>query len=81
MSNGAAENIDKTFKLGLKKVIQENINMSMSSIINKYLLFYRNSKHITTGKTPSEIIFKRQVRTRFDKIKIWIKVRKPLRDR
>ncbi|XP_008182275.1 uncharacterized protein K02A2.6-like [Acyrthosiphon pisum] len=67
-SNGAAENAVKSFKLSFKKIIKES-KMSVHSAIQKYLFFYRNSEHSTTGYTPSKLMFKRNVRTRFDRIR------------
>jgi len=43
--------------------------MSVHSAIQKYLFFYRNSEHSTTGYTPSKLMFKQNVRTRFDRIR------------
>ncbi|KAL4132432.1 hypothetical protein QTP88_009584 [Uroleucon formosanum] len=66
--NGAAENAVKNFKLSFKKIIKES-KISVYSAIQKYLFFYRNSEHSTTGYTPSKLMFKRNVTTRFDRIR------------
>lgn len=62
-SNGAAENAVKTFKLAIKKIVNENNNFSMHTCLQKYLFAYGNSPHCTTGKKPSEVIFKGCVKT------------------
>ncbi|KAL4142333.1 hypothetical protein QTP88_004814 [Uroleucon formosanum] len=66
-SNSTAENAIKNFKLSFKKIIKES-KISVHSAIQKYLFFYRNSEHSTIGYTPSNLMFKRNVRTRFDRI-------------
>lgn len=40
-SNGAAENMVKSFMLGLKKIMHANPNYSKSTALNKYLLYYK----------------------------------------
>lgn len=41
----------------------------MHTCLQKYLFAYRNSPHCTTGKKPSEVIFKGCVKTRFDHLR------------
>ncbi|CAI6350440.1 unnamed protein product [Macrosiphum euphorbiae] len=60
-SNGSVENTEKSFKLGLKKILMSNPTLSLRSAINKYLLNYRNSQHPTTGYAPAELIFGKKV--------------------
>ena len=61
-SNGLAENFVKTFKNSMSKSkggeIQEKID--------KFLFRYRITPHSTTGKSPTELLLKRKVRTVFD---------------
>lgn len=37
--------------------------------INRFLGDYRNTEHCTTERTPSYLMFKRELRTRFDLLK------------
>lgn len=58
-------------KIELNKIInanicnQEEINISLS----KYLMHYRNVEHFSTGKKPSEIMFKHKLIMRKDLVK------------
>ena len=60
-SNGLAENFVKTVKQALDK---GDKLLSMESKIAKFLAFYRNTPHVTTGKTPAELLLRRLPRTR-----------------
>lgn len=75
-TNGFAENAVKSFKQGIKKCLMDVINqhVSFQTIVNRYLFHYRNSVHITTGCTPSSLIFKHHIRTRFDLLSVYNKV-------
>ncbi|KAK9709878.1 hypothetical protein QE152_g26371 [Popillia japonica] len=55
-SNGAAENLVKSVKLGLQKAFNDvnNADVSLNCILARYLLDYRSSVHCTTNKTPAE---------------------------
>ena len=70
-TNGLAENAVKNFKYSLNKLLktQVNCNVSLETLMNRYLFHYRNSVHVTTGVTPSSLIFKNKVRTRLDLLK------------
>ncbi|KAJ8926482.1 hypothetical protein NQ314_021149 [Rhamnusium bicolor] len=67
-TNGFAENSVKSIKNGLKKAIMDDTNSgaSFETLLNRYLFHYRNSVHMTTGVTPSSLIFKHKIRTRLD---------------
>lgn len=54
-SNGAAENTVKTFKLRLKKILDNNKEISIQSVLCKYLFYYKNTVYTTTYKTPKKI--------------------------
>lgn len=63
-TNSAAENFVSTFKFKVSKVIKGG--KTPDSAINLFLFDYRNIEHCTTGKTPSQLMYKRDMRTRFD---------------
>lgn len=63
-SNGAAENAVGNFKDKINKMLSEG--QSLEEATARYLLDYRTSDHITTGKPPSELQLGRKLRTRFD---------------
>lgn len=66
-SNGAAENMVKTFKTSLKKYISENQHkFSFGNLLSKFLFSYRNTPHCSTGECPSKLMFNRKVKTRLD---------------
>lgn len=64
-SNGLAERTVQSLKLALKK--QES--GSLKEKVSKFLLAYRTTPHSTTGCTPAELLFGRQIRTRFTLLK------------
>lgn len=39
---------------------------SLDSAVNKFLIDYRNTEHMTMGKTPSFLMYNRNLRTRYD---------------
>ena len=43
-------------------------SLSVESRIAKFLATYRNTPHVTTGKTPAELLLKRSPRTRLSLI-------------
>ena len=63
-SNGEAERFVQTFKAALRKADQKGLQLALT----QFLLRYRTTPHPATGKTPAELIFGRQVRTRLDLI-------------
>ena len=64
-TNGLAENMVKTFKMFLKTTEGGDIQKKL----DQFLFKYRNTPHVTTGVTPSELMFGRKVRTVFDLLK------------
>ena len=64
-SNGLAERAVQTVKRGLKKVSSGDINARLARV----LFTYRITPQSTTGLTPSELMFGRQLRTRLDLVK------------
>ena len=64
-TTGLAERAVQTVKKGLKK----NKNGSLSSKLAKLLISYRAAPRSTTGESPSQLLFGRQIRTRLDLIK------------
>ncbi|XP_044764458.1 uncharacterized protein K02A2.6-like [Coccinella septempunctata] len=65
-SNGAAENSVKTIKNCLKRSFSEGTPVDTNTILSRFLLDYRTTKHTTTGVSPSQLMFGRNIRTRFD---------------
>jgi len=63
-TNGAAENFVKTFKDKVDKIVSDG--KSLEYAINLFLFDYRSTEHLTTGKTPSSLMYNREIRTRFD---------------
>ncbi len=64
-SNGLAERAVQIVKRGLKKVTSGDIGARLA----KVLFTYRITQQSTTGLTPSELMFGRQLRTRLDLVK------------
>ena len=61
-SNGLAENMVRSVKKSLKRMGGEKI--PLKSKINKFLLHYRTTPHTTTGISPANGMFGRQLRGR-----------------
>lgn len=70
-SNGLAENIVKTTKNKLISAISDPLNkdLTLSTLLARFLLTYRNTPHCTTGESPAEMMFGRKLRIRLDLIK------------
>lgn len=66
--NGAAENALKDVKNSLKHFLGRNKTLDINSALNNFLLDYRNTKHSTTGVSPSMLMFGRDLHTRFSSI-------------
>ena len=62
--NGAAENFVGTFKDKVSKIVQGKINVSTA--ITQFLFDYHSTPHCTTGKSPAFLLYKREIKSRFD---------------
>ena len=49
-SNGAAERTVQTFKSAMRKILIESNNVSIKTLISRFLFSYRNTPHTETGK-------------------------------
>nr|CAH7743181.1 unnamed protein product [Callosobruchus chinensis] len=63
-TNGQAERYVQTLKKALRTVKFNNYNKNLE--LCKFLLQYRRTPHIVTKKSPSELMFGRQIRSRLD---------------
>ncbi|XP_031785932.1 uncharacterized protein K02A2.6 [Nasonia vitripennis] len=61
-TNGAAENLVKTFKRKLKAIVQSS-KVDVKIAIQMFLFSYRTTKHATTNETPANLLFKRELKT------------------
>ncbi|XP_049886596.1 uncharacterized protein K02A2.6-like isoform X1 [Pectinophora gossypiella] len=66
-SNGAAENAVKICKRAIKKALKQGVDVDIA--LNRFLLAYRNTEHISTGESPAKLLQGRALRMRLDKIK------------
>ncbi|KOB68760.1 Gag-pol polyprotein [Operophtera brumata] len=66
-SNGAAESTVKIIKSCLKKAMIEREDLQLA--LDKFLLYYRSTPHSLTGKTPSQLLLGRNIRTHYDVIR------------
>ena len=62
-SNGLAENMVKTLKQALRKN-KFTKNATIETHIARFLTSYRNTRHSTTMRTPTELLLNRSPRTR-----------------
>ena len=60
-SNGQAERMVRTFKESLATMKQGDLQIKLDRLLYKY----RIMPHSTTGKTPAELMFNREIRTPF----------------
>lgn len=68
-TNGQAENFVKTIKKSLIASFKDNPGVEFETILNRFLIDYRNSKHCTTGESPAKLFFGRSLKTRFSLLK------------
>lgn len=60
-TNGEAERFVQSFKTGMRTGTGD-----LQIMLCKFLMHYRSSPHVSTGKTPAELMFNRNIRTRLD---------------
>nr|XP_046478620.1 uncharacterized protein K02A2.6-like [Neodiprion pinetum] len=63
-SNGAAENLVRSFKRKLKIMLKNG--KTAQEAVDAFLFEYRSTQHCTTGETPAKLMLGRQIRTKFD---------------
>ena len=63
-SNGFAERYVCTFNETMKKMV--NVKGSVETKLSRFLLSYRTTPQLTTGKTPGELLMNRKLKTRLD---------------
>uniref|UniRef100_A0A0A9X8H3 RNA-directed DNA polymerase n=2 Tax=Lygus hesperus TaxID=30085 RepID=A0A0A9X8H3_LYGHE len=69
-TNGAAENAVRTVKRAIYAAIGKiNEDEALDMVLQRFLLDYRNTKHITTGISPAEALLGRNLRSRLDLIR------------
>ena len=61
-SNGLAERSVQSVKEGINKMTTGSLDTKLA----RFLFKYRNTRHYTTGKSPTELLFGRKVRTHLD---------------
>lgn len=66
-TNGAAGNFIQTFKAKVSKIEKEG--ETVENAVNMFLYDYRNFPHYTTGRSPANLVYNRNLRTRFDQLK------------
>ncbi len=72
-SNGQAERMVRTFKEALKNLKMGDIQTKVDRLLYKY----RIMPHSSTGKSPAEMMFQRQIRTPFHLLKPGSQVTEP----
>ncbi|KAL7296546.1 hypothetical protein TKK_0009979 [Trichogramma kaykai] len=65
--NGSAENFVGTFKDKVSKIVKGG--KGLEEAINIFFFDYRSILHSSTGKSPAFLLYKRELRTRFDKLR------------
>ena len=63
-SNGLVERMVKAFKNGIKKSSKGTVDLKIA----RFFFHYRVMPHSTTGMSPSELVFSRQLNTHFDSL-------------
>ncbi|RVE45154.1 hypothetical protein evm_010177 [Chilo suppressalis] len=66
-TNGLAEKLVRTFKSRMSSSTNESDGLRAR--LNKFLLSYRTTPHSTTGKTPAQLMFGRQIHIVLDNIR------------
>ena len=68
-SNGQVERVVQILKTVLLKHTLDKSGVSQRQRLQSFLLTYRTTPHATTGRTPAELLLKRQLRTRLTLLK------------
>ena len=66
LSNGMAERSVQNFKNAKKKIIERKQCLNLNTTIYRFLLHYRSTPQIATGKSPAELLFNRKINTRLN---------------
>uniref|UniRef100_A0A0N5BZV4 RNA-directed DNA polymerase n=1 Tax=Strongyloides papillosus TaxID=174720 RepID=A0A0N5BZV4_STREA len=67
MSNGECERLVKTFKLSMKKLV--DTGLSLDEALDRFLMNFRITPHGKEKESPSELLFKRRIRTNLDALR------------
>ncbi|KAJ8034491.1 hypothetical protein HOLleu_21353 [Holothuria leucospilota] len=65
-ANGQVERMNKVFLKLIRASVVEGKDWRKE--LTNFLLIYRSSPHITTGLSPAEMLFKRQIRTKLPQV-------------
>lgn len=68
-TNGQAENSVKTVKKSITATLEEKKPVDFDLIVNRFLFDYRITAHSVTGVPPAELMFRRQLKSRFSLLK------------
>lgn len=50
----------------IQRAKKENSSFDLNLIINRFLFYYRNTEHLTTGECPAKLLLNRKLRCKFD---------------
>ena len=64
-SNGLAERAVQTVKVGVRKIQNGDLELRLQ----QFLLCYRVTPQSTTGRSPSELLYRRQIRTKLEQLR------------
>lgn len=68
-TNGQAENSVKTVKKSITATLEEKKSFDFDLVLNRFLFDYRITAHSVTGISPAEIMFGRNLKSRFSLLK------------
>ncbi|XP_033212172.1 uncharacterized protein K02A2.6-like [Belonocnema kinseyi] len=72
-TNGAAENFVGTFKNKVTKIMKGG--KKVDTAVYQFLFDYRSAPHSTTEKSPAQLLYGREIRTRFDLLRPNLRVK------